>query len=210
MKNYLTEFLGTFIFVFSIALALVHAGPMAPLAIGAALTCLVYMGGHISGGHYNPAITLAVFLRGRLGGSQALGYFAAQIAGATAGSAIAAFVTHEVFVVTPRAVDAAALLVETIYTFALVLVALNVATDDEVAGNSFYGLAIGFTVTVAGFVGGPISGGVLNPAVALGSAWAAVGSAPASHTWLYVLGPFSGALLACGAHILQHPTTDAR
>lgn len=210
MKQYLAEFLGTFVYVFSVALAVQHAGAMAPLAIGAALMGVVCLGGPISGGHYNPVVTLAVFLGGKLRSLQVLGYFTAQTAGAIAAAAVAALVTDESLVFTPRAGDGAALLVEAIFSFALVLVVLNVARDDDDAGNALHGFALGSTVAVAGFAGGPISGGVLNPAVALGSAWTAVDGAPASHTWLYVLGPVSGALLARGAYNLQHPAPDGR
>ncbi|HEY8376166.1 MAG TPA: aquaporin [Nannocystis sp.] len=210
MKNYITEFTGTFLFVFSIALAVAHAGALAPLAIGAALMCMVYMGGHISGGHYNPAVTLAIYLRGLLGPGAAVRYVGSQLAGATLAAALAPLVTHKTFLVAPGSADpTASLLVETIFTFALVLVVLNVATDNAVAKNSFYGLAIGFTIVVAAFVGGPISGGAFNPAVGLGPALAALGSAPLGDAWLYVVGPIVGALLATGVYRLQHPDTAA-
>lgn len=212
MRNYITEVVGSFIFVFSIALAAVHAGPLAPLVFGAALMCVVYMGAHISGAHYNPAVTLAVFLRGRITGSRALGYVIAQFAGSTAAAALAGRVTHRAFVVAPPAdFDVvAALLVEAIFTYALTLVVLNVATDDAVERNSFYGLAIGFTAAVGAFAAGPISGGAFNPAVGLGAAWAAIGSAPAVHTWLYLVGPFCGAVFAALTYHLQHPRSAGR
>lgn len=210
MKNYVTEFTGTFLFVFSIALAVAHAGALAPLVIGAALMCMVYMGGHISGGHYNPAVTLAIFLRGKLAPPAALGYVGSQLAGATFAAALAPVVTQQVFLVAPGNVGhTPALLVETIFTFALVLVVLNVATDDAVAKNSFYGLAIGFTIAVAAFAGGSISGGAFNPAVGLGSALAAMGSKSVGHAWLYLVGPLGGALLATFVYHLQHPRTNA-
>lgn len=206
MKNYITEFVGTFLFVFSIALAVAHAGALAPLAIGAALMCMVYMGGHISGGHYNPAVTLAIFLRGKLGIKEALGYAGSQLTGATLAAALAPVATHQTLLVAPGSVGhTPALLVEAIFTFALVLVVLNVATDEAVAKNSFYGLAIGFTIVVAAFAGGPVSGGAFNPAVGLGAAFAAIGSAPIDHAWLYLVGPVCGALIATAVYHLQHP-----
>lgn len=211
MKNYITEFIGTFLFVFSIALAVAHAGPLAPLVIGSALMCMVYMGGHISGGHFNPAVTLGVFLRGKLTAPAALGYAGSQLAGATIAAALAPIVTQQAFLVAPASPEyTAALLVETIFTFALVLVVLNVATDDAVANNSFYGLAIGFTVVVAAFAGGSVSGGAFNPAVGLGSAAAAIGSGAAiGHAWIYLVGPLCGALLAALVYHLQHPRAEA-
>lgn len=207
MKNELTEFVGTFLLVFAIALAVAHAGALAPLAIGAALMCVVYMGAHISGGHYNPAVTLAVLLRGKLRGAEALRYVVAQTAGAAVAALVANAVTGAPFVAAPSSAfdPAAAFLVEVIFTFALALVVLNVASDDAVKGNSFYGLAIGFTVVVAASAGGPVSGGAFNPAVGLGPALAAVGRAPIGHTWVYAVGPFAGAALAAATHRGQHP-----
>ncbi|MCB9568307.1 MAG: aquaporin [Myxococcales bacterium] len=207
MKKYVTELTGTFLFVFSIALAVVHAGPLAPLAIGGALMCVVYMGGHISGGHYNPAVTLAVYVRGKIGGGEALRYMVAQLVGAALAALAGSAVTGQAFVAAPPVgYDVfGALLVEVTYTFALALVVLNVATDDEVAGNSFYGLAIGFTVVVAAFAGGAVSGGAFNPAVGLGPALVAIGRAPIDHTWLYAVGPFAGAALASAVYSVQHP-----
>ncbi|HRI07669.1 MAG TPA: aquaporin [Nannocystaceae bacterium] len=207
MKNELTESVGTFLFVFAIALAVAHAGALAPLAIGAALMCVVYMGGHISGGHYNPAVTLAVLLCGKINGRDALRYVAAQLVGAILAAFAANAVTGVPFVAAPAAAfdPIAALLVEVVFTFALALVVLNVAVDDAVKGNSFYGLAIGFTVVVAAFAGGPVSGGAFNPAVGLGPALAAVGRAPLGHTWIYAIGPFAGAVIAAVTYRAQHP-----
>lgn len=211
MKNFVTEFVGTFLFVFSIALGVAHAGAMAPLVIGSALMCVVYMGGHISGGHYNPAVTLAVYLRGKIRGPEALGYAGSQLAGATLASLASGLVTHQAFTVAPPAAydPISALLVELVFTFALALVVLNVATDKAVANNSFYGLAIGFTVVVAAFAGGSVSGGAFNPAVGLGPALAAFGGGSLSHVWLYLVGPLCGGALASFVYILQHPDSKS-
>lgn len=208
MKNYVTEAIGTFLFVFSIALAVAYAGPFAPLAIGAALMCVVYMGGHISGGHYNPAVTLAIYLRGKIDGHDALAYAFSQLIGAFVATVVAGLVTHKAFVAAPGAGVSvpAALLVEAVFTYFLALVVLNTATDEAVAKNSFYGLAIGFTVTVGAFVGGSVSGGAFNPAVGLGPAIAAIGSAPVSHAWIYAAGPLVGGALAALTYRVQHPT----
>ena len=98
-----------------------------------------------------------------------------------------------------------ALAIEILYTFALVLVVLNTATHLAVKGNSFYGLAIGFTIIVAAFAGGPISGGAFNPAVGIGPTIVHVmkGSGTWSHLWLYVVGPLAGGALAAGVFGLQ-------
>lgn len=209
MKNIITEFTGTLLFVLSIALAVAHAGAMAPLAIGAALMCVVYMGGHISGGHYNPAVTLAVLLRRKISSGDALQYVAAQMGGAMVGAWLATGVTGTVFVAAPDpgASISAVLTVEVAFTFMLALVVLNTATDDAVSGNSFYGLAIGFTVVVGAFAGGSVSGGAFNPAVGVGPALAAVGRASVGHTWIYAVGPFIGGAIAAAVYNLQHPKT---
>lgn len=211
MRNYITEFIGTFLFIFSIALSVAHAGALAPLAIGAALMCVVYMGGHISGGHYNPAVTLAVYLRGRINAQDGIIYVVCQLLGAMLASLVAAVITENFFVAAPSAnvPMTSALLVEMVFTFALCLVVLNVATDDEVSGNSHYGLAIGFTVAVAAFAGGSVSGGAFNPAVGIGPALVAMGQVPSGHIWIYALGPVVGAVLAAAAYRLQHPRTSA-
>ncbi len=208
MRNTTTEFVGTFLFVFAIALSVTYAGAAAPLAIGAALMCVVYMGGHISGGHYNPAVTLAVYLRGRISADQAFLYVCCQFLGAILAAVLAALVTeHSFLAAPPQSVSlTSAIIVETVFSFALCLVVLNVATDDSVRGNSYYGLAIGFTVTVAAFAGGSVSGGAFNPAVGIGPALVAVGK-PIGHIWIYAVGPLLGAALAAGTYRIQHPRT---
>jgi aquaporin Z len=88
--------------------------------------------------------------------------------------------------------------VEILYTFALALVVLNVATARKTEGNSYYGLAIGFTITAAAFAGGGISGGAFNPAVGFGPALidALNGGQSMHHLWIYLVGPFAGGALA--------------
>ncbi len=207
MHRYLTELVGTFLFVFAIALAVVHAGPLAPLAIGGALMCVVYMGGHISGGHYNPAVTLAVYLRGGFEARDVAPYMVAQLIGAAAASLAAMTITGSALLAAPaaEASTGAALLVEAVFTFMLALVVLNVATDDKVSGNSFYGLAIGFVIVVAAFAGGSVSGGAFNPAVGLGPALAAFSTKSIGHVWIYAVGPMLGGAAAAVVYGMQHP-----
>ncbi len=169
MNRSLTEFTGTFFLVFSIGLSVLGGVPMAPLAIGATLMVMVYMGGHVSRAYYNPAVSVAVALRGSLKPSDLVPYIVSQLAGALAASLMVYVILGRTFVPAPGAGGMmAGLLVEILYTTALALVVLNVATAPAVAGNSFYGLAIGFTVAAGAFAGGPISGGAFNPAVGLG------------------------------------------
>jgi aquaporin Z len=207
MKNYATEFIGTFFLVFTIGLSVLSGSPMAPLAIGTSLMVMVYMGGHISGAHYNPAVTLAVYLRGKLESKEILPYWIAQVVGALAASAAVKVILNDTFAPAPgeTATVTGALLVEVLYTFALALVVLNVATAEKTSGNSFYGLAIGFTVMAAAFAGGGVSGGAFNPAVGIGPTviHATMGDGGFGHLWLYLAGPFAGGALAAMVFKIQ-------
>lgn len=201
MKKYLTEFIGTFFLVLTIGLTVLSGTPLAPLAIGSSLMIMVYMGGHVSGGHYNPAVSLAVTLRGKLETKEFVPYLVAQLLGAIVASLAVFVMLGKTFAPSPPAGAAGpvpALLAEILYTFALCLVVLNTATAKATSGNSFYGLAIGFTIVVAAFAGGPVSGGAFNPAVGTGPivVSAFLGGGSLSHLWLYVVGPFLGGALA--------------
>src|SRR5690349_11213738 len=149
MREYLTECIGTFFLVFTVCLTVLNGTPGAPLAIGASLMVMVYMGGHVSGGHYNPAVSLAVLLRGKLASTgEFVAYVVSQLAGAIAAALAAYVITGKTFAPAPADSTSAlsALLVETLFTFALALVVLNSAVSAKTQGNSFYGLAIGFTI----------------------------------------------------------------
>ncbi len=200
MSKYLTEFLGTMFLVLTIGLTVLGQSPMAPLAIGCSLMIMVYMGGHISGGHYNPAVSLGAMLRGKLAASELVPYMVAQVLGAVVASLLAYVIMGQTFAPSPSptASPVAALLVETLYTFALVLVVLNSACSDKTKGNSFYGLAIGFTIVVAAFAGGGVSGGAFNPAVGVGPTLVhgLIGGGSFASLWLYLVGPFLGGALA--------------
>lgn len=205
MKKYLTEFIGTFFLVLIIVLAVNGgAGALAPIAIGLMLMALVYAGGHISGAHYNPAVTLAVWMRGKCTTADVLPYMVSQIAGAAVAALVAGAILGGLgtmqgapITVTPSDFSKAlvpGLLAEFLGTFALCYVILNVATAKNTEGNSFYGLAIGLTVTACAYTLGGITGGAFNPAVAVGvsvakmSAW--------SNIWVFLVGNFAAAALA--------------
>jgi aquaporin Z len=199
----ITELVGTFIFLSVIALS-GPVGPLAALPIGTALMAMVYMGGHISGAHYNPAVSFAVFLNRKLGAVDMAGYWVAQLVGAGLAFTFGYLVSNHTPGIQPgpKVEVFQALAVEIVFTAALVLVVLAVAATRATQGNSFYGLAIGFTIMAAVFTGGPISGGAFNPAVGLGATLgsALFGSGGWSDLWIYVVGPFIGAAIGAGIH----------
>jgi aquaporin Z len=207
MRNLVTEFIGTFFLVFTVCLTVTGEVPMAPLAIGCSLMIMVYMGGHISGAHYNPAVSLALLLRGKMPGKDFIPYVVAQVLGAIVAAYLSSVIFGRTIPIAPSANASvvAALLVEILFTFALALVVLNVATHPDVKGNSFYGLAIGFTIVVAAFAGGGISGGAFNPAVGTGITvvHALLGGGSFASWWLYLVGPFAGGALAAVVYKIQ-------
>src|SRR5690242_13797677 len=179
MNRYITEFIGTFFLVLTVGCCVIigGSGVIAPLAIGSALMVMIYAGGHISGGHYNPAVTLGVWIRGRCPTKDVVPYWVSQVLGAVIAAIVLNYLKGEVSAKPLVLKPGPALLAEFLFTFALVYVVLNSATAKANAGNSFYGLAIGFTVMTGAFSVGSISGAAFNPAVAVGisvmglSAW---------------------------------------
>ncbi|MBX4201689.1 aquaporin [Candidatus Saccharibacteria bacterium] len=194
-RKYIIEFIGTFFLVLTIGLSGGNA-----LAIGAVLAAMVYMGGYISGAHYNPAVTLAILIQKKIRRNEAAIYMLVQLAAAIIAAGVYQAVHGGKMVVGPGANVGwgAALLVEIIFTFALVSVVLHTAVSKKTSGNSYYGLAIGFVLVAAVFAGGAISGGAYNPAVGLGPNLYDLGSLSdnVANTWLYLIGPFVGGLLA--------------
>jgi aquaporin Z len=170
MRKYVAEFIGTFFLAFTVCCAVLTAQPLAPVGIGAVLVAMVFAGGHISGAHFNPAVTLAVYLRGRMETRDVLPYMGAQLVAGLIAAGLARFVVIEkptaAFDVSGRALFAA-VIVELLITFALGYVVVNVATSKNHPNNSFYGLAIGFTVLAGAVAVGTLSGGAFNPAVGL-------------------------------------------
>lgn len=165
------EFIGTFFLVFTVALSAVLglAGPYAPFAIATVLAVMIYAGGHISGAHFNPAVSAGLASRKKLEGRDIGVYIGAQVAGAAAAAALCLTVfrgSTEISPLQPNLVPA--LVSEFIFTFALVWTVNNVATAKANANNSFYGLAIGGSVLAGAFTVGSVSGGAFNPAVAVG------------------------------------------
>lgn len=196
MNKYIVELIGTFFLVLTIGLNVLGGSPIAPFAIAAALMVMIFAGGHVSGAHYNPAVTVAVWLRGRCAAKDVVPYWISQIAGAVLAALAVGFLLPEqsakVTAIAPNVPRA--LLAEFLYTFALCYVVLNVATAKGTANNSFYGLAIGFTVLAGAFSAGAISGGAFNPAVAVGISVMKIGAW--SNLWVYLAANFAAAVVA--------------
>jgi len=192
MRNYLVEFIGTFFLVLVIGLTSINPGTgvIAPLAIGAVLMVMIYAGGHLSGAHYNPAVTIAAWIRGKCPSKDVLPYIASQVLAGIIAATIVTFLKQPTSVSEASLATFPALVTEFLFTFALVYVVLNTTTSKQTEGNSYYGLAIGFTIMVGAFAGGPISGGVYNPAVAIGIS--TMGLSAWNNLWIYLLGTIAG------------------
>ena len=212
MKKLLTEFIGTFFLVLTIGLVVAANNPAGILAIGICLMVMVYMGGHVSGAHYNPAVSTAALIAKKMEAKDFAPYVLVQILGATAAAFVSYYVVGKSFAVAPAptVTSPQALLVEVLYTFALVLVVLNVACSKKTEGNSYYGLAIGGTIMAAAYAAGGVSGGAFNPAVGIGPniVHAAVGGGGYADIWLYIVGPVIGAILAALVFKVQEGETE--
>lgn len=169
-KKYLVEFIGTFFLVFTIGATAAFGGEgvIAPLAIGFALMVMVYAGGYISGGHYNPAVSLAAAVRGALSWTQWIPYAFFQILGGVVAALVINMISGGLDPIPMGTFKiATVILAEFLFTFALCYVVLLTATSTKTEGNSYYGLAIGSTVMVGAFAVGSICLGAFNPAVAV-------------------------------------------
>lgn len=205
MARYLVEFIGTFFLVFTVGMTVIEpgAGAMAPLAIGSVLMVMVYAGGHVSGAHYNPAVTLAALVRRAIGPADAVAYWIAQAVAGLVAAMLVGYLKAGAAVAPIEHAVVASLLAEVLFTFALCWVVLMTATATATEGNSYFGLAIGFTVLVGAYAVGGISGGAFNPAVALGisvlgiSGWGAI--------WIYLLAGAVGGVGAGMTFLAIHP-----
>lgn len=188
------EFLGTFFLILTVA----FTGN--PLAIGGVLVALVYMGGYISGAHYNPAVTLTMLVTNKIKSFEAIQYIITQMTAGIFAALVYNMITANKFIpaIAADSNSTSAFLVELIFTFLLCFVILNVAATDKTKGNNYFGLAIGFTLMVAAFAAGPISGGAINPAVGISPLlydFANIGKNIGT-IGIYLLGPISGGVLA--------------
>jgi len=163
MKKLLMEFIGTFFFILTIALSL------SPWAVATMLMAWLYIGVYVSGGHYNPAVSFAMALRGRFEWAECWAYMLAQCVGGFCAYAMASFLNGQMHVPEMGASMTHGFIIETLLTFIFASVVLNVITGEKFRGSHIFGFAIGFTFPALVALGGPISGGLFNPAIAIGS-----------------------------------------
>lgn len=196
MKQYLIEFIGTFFLVFAIAMS--GGSPFQPFAIGLTLALAVYLGGHISGAHYNPAVTLALLIRKKISSNDAAFYMMSQLLGAIVAVFVASWFGKKFL---PEVgigfTDFQAIIAEMICTFLLCSVVLATAASEKTKGNFIYGFAIGLSVTVSALMIGNITGAALNPAVFIA---AMLRTTNFTEIWVYLIGTLGGGALAGVLH----------
>lgn len=210
MNRYLMEFIGTFFLVLTVGMTVIEpggAGALAPVAIGSVLMVMVYAGGHISGGHYNPAVTLAALGRGAISMQHAVGHWTAQVAAGAVAAFAVGFLKAGVAVEAGAVAVAPTFLAEFLFTFALCMVVLHTATAPETEGNSYFGLAIGFTVLAGAYAVGPVSGAAFNPAVSVGAS--VMGLSVWTALWIYLVAQLLAGVAAAGAYRVLHPAAPA-
>src|SRR6266478_5603596 len=205
MRKYIAEFIGTFFLILTIGCTVIPGTPgvIPPLAIGAVLMVMVYAAGHVSGAHFNPAVTLAVWIRGRCETKDVLPYWGAQVLAGIVAALVAVFLVGKSG--TPLEIKGLpeVFVAEFLFTFALAYVVVNAATAKSNAGNSFYGLAIGMTVMVGAFAVGSISGGAFNPAVAVGAA--VMKLLGFSQIWIHIVADLAGGAIAAFTFKIVNP-----
>ncbi|MEM8680053.1 MAG: aquaporin [Planctomycetota bacterium] len=212
MNKCIVEMIGTFFLVFTVGVTVLTSEPLAPFAIAGVLMVMIYAGGHISGAHYNPAVTFGVMLRGKIDKEEAVAYVIVQLiaavaaaicAGLLVGSGSQLLETGTVVQLVGFKAVCAAFVAELLFAFALTFVILNVATASGTANNSFYGVAIAGTVLAGALTVGWITGGAFNPAVTLGGLLLRI--FPWTYCWVYFLAQFLGAGLAAKAFLAVNP-----
>jgi len=193
----ITEFIGTFFLTLTIctAAAFGTAGSHAPFAIASTLMVMIYAGGHVSGAHYNPAVTISIYLRGACDKSDVTPYIASQVAAGVAAALVASNILVPEGDVAPLVMDTGpAFAAELMFTFALAYVILNVATSESTEGNGYYGAAIAFVVLAGALTVGSISGASFNPAVT--ASLVSAGVMEAADSWVHLVPQLAGGALA--------------
>ncbi len=212
MRKYVTEALGTFFLVFTIGCCTMF-GASTGIAAAVILAAFVYAGAPLSGGHYNPAVTLGVWMRGQLSTLSVVPYMLAQSIGAVIAAVLVRFLIAQneiILELLQRKLEFPSpflshhmLLVEFLFTFALVFVVLQVATSPASRGNSYFGVAIGFTLLAGILAVGAVSGAALNPAVAL--SLPIMGLTAWSNLWVYFVANFAGGAAAAWMYDYLNP-----
>lgn len=205
LKNYLSEFIGTFAIVFCGTGAIIidqethgaisHVG--IAITFGLIVMAMIYALGNVSGAHFNPAVSIAFYVAGKFPVKELLPYILSQLSGALFASALLRilFPTNNLLGATmPVGSELQSFIMEFILTFLLMLVIMNVAHGSHEQGM-FAGLAIGSVVLLEAMFGGPISGASMNPARSFSPA---IISGHLEHLWIYFLAPISGAILGVG------------
>lgn len=199
MKKYVVEFIGAFFLGLAFCMSMASATTVwAPLTVGLAYMVMIYAGGQISGAYYNPAVTLAIYLRGKLALGELPAYLFAQVVGGVVAALLSGFLVRSTgvdirdpLVVQPGPV----LLAEFAGAFFLCYVVLHMVASKRTMGNPFYGIVIGGTLTAVAFTFGAVSGGVFNPATAAGICTSQV--LGWNSMWIYALAPLvAGAVAA--------------
>ncbi len=198
MSKYFVEFIGTFFIVLSLVMTSISGlGNLTPLAVGIMLVVWIYAGIHISGGHYNPAVTISEFLRGNLEISEILPYTAAQVVGAVLAALIASPLLGALGAEEPvqkSITTLPALIAEFLGTFAIIYVFLNVTSAKNHHISELSGLIIGFTWIACHYAFGSISGGAFNPAFAIGMGTAGMNALV--DIWIFLIGNLLAPLVA--------------
>ena len=226
LSKLICEFLGTtaIVFIYGVAGSAGLTGDFA-ITIGATVTAITYAGGHLTGGLYNPAITVATAIRGKIDFGLCCAYIAIQLCAGLLGAlssmclkygAATGFIGHPTL--GEDVSDGSACLAEIVVTFALCHTFLHVATTVTQANNSYYGLATGLTVLSGTISVGGVSGACFNPAVAMltlvhkWQMWSQADFASfedittgADKVWIHVLGPLVGAIFAGVLFLATHP-----
>jgi aquaporin Z len=205
LKKLITELAGTFFLALVIMLA------QNPLATGATLMSLIYMGSAVSGGHYSPAVTLAFMIQKKIDIRQSITYMLIQTAGALLAAYMYHFIFGETFDLKPHpgfTWNIKPFAVETVCTFFIIMVVLHVGAFDKTSGNGYFGLAIGGVAAAAGYAGGPISGGAFNPAIGIGPVVirGLFDHGDFSFLWIYIAGPLLGSFVASALFRRMHPS----
>ena len=203
-----TEFIGTFFLSLTICTAAVYgsAGEYAPFGIASTLMVMIYAGGHISGAHYNPAVTVSIYLRGACEKDEVLPYIASQVIGAISAALIVEnLLFPDAFSPAAAELGTDAVVAELLFTFALAYVILNVATTESTSGNGYYGAAIALVVFAGAITVGSISLASFNPAVT--SALIVSGKLGLADSWMHFVPQFIGAVLA--AYVYKSTQSDS-